>query len=110
MLQLDRLPISLTGDDDLPVIEETGMSPKKRHEVSRMVAYILRMIRINEWDSSVLRIVDVGAGQVCSKRSSLSHLIHGSINLVFRSFILGLSYEIIKGSVAAIKNPCLGCG
>lgn len=64
-LQLDRLPISLEGD--FPQIEETGMSPKKVHEVSRMVAYILQIIRINKWDPSVLRIVDVGAGQVCSK-------------------------------------------
>lgn len=69
--QLDRLPISLQGD--LPLIEETGMSPKKIHEVSRMVAYILRIIRINGWGPSVLRIVDVGAGQVCLKKLR-SHL------------------------------------
>lgn len=62
-LQLDRSPITLAGT--LPQIKETGMSPKKAHEVSRMTAYILQMIRVNNWDLSVLRIVDVGAGQVC---------------------------------------------
>ncbi|XP_006462685.1 hypothetical protein AGABI2DRAFT_186564, partial [Agaricus bisporus var. bisporus H97] len=71
-LLLDRLPISLEGD--FPQIEETGMSPKKVHEVSRMVAYILQIIRINKWDPSVLRIVDVGAGQGYLTRSLKAQL------------------------------------
>ncbi|KXN88186.1 Protein RRNAD1, partial [Leucoagaricus sp. SymC.cos] len=58
--QLPRQAITL---DVRPVMKETGMSPKKAHEVFRMVAYVLEIIKFNEWDISSLRMVDVGAGQ-----------------------------------------------
>jgi hypothetical protein len=45
-------------------MNEIGMSPKKAHEVSRMARYVLETIKVNRWDTAVLRIVDVGAGQV----------------------------------------------
>ena len=46
-------------------MKQTGMSPKKAHEVSRMAQYVLATIKVNAWDPESLRIVDVGAGQVC---------------------------------------------
>jgi len=60
--QLPRNPISM---DALPVMKQTGMSPKKAHEVNRMTHYVLATIKVNAWDPKSLRIVDVGAGQVC---------------------------------------------
>ncbi|KAF9454770.1 hypothetical protein P691DRAFT_754327 [Macrolepiota fuliginosa MF-IS2] len=71
-LQLDRQPI--TFKDTIPTIKETGMSPKKAHEVSRMAAYIFETIRVNSWSPSALRIVDVGAGQGYLTRTLKAHL------------------------------------
>jgi len=61
-VQLSRDPISMNA---LPAMRQTGMSPKKAHEVSRMAHYVLATIKVNAWDPKSLRIVDVGAGQVC---------------------------------------------
>jgi len=70
-LQLPRSPISL---DVLPLLSERGMSPKKAHEVSRMVTYVLRLIRENDIPEHTLRIVDIGAGQGYLTRALKSHL------------------------------------
>ncbi len=61
-LQLPRYPVTLRCAT--PPIKETGMSPKKAHEVSRMATYVVELVRTNGWGSSTLRIVDIGAGQV----------------------------------------------
>jgi hypothetical protein len=60
-MQMPRQPITIEA---LSSIKETGMSPKKAHEVSRMAAYVLEIIKSNDWDPDTLQIVDVGAGQV----------------------------------------------
>ncbi|KAF5360877.1 hypothetical protein D9756_004784 [Leucocoprinus leucothites] len=59
-VQLPRDPVFL---DALPIMKETGMSPKKAHEVSRMAKYVLATINANAWNPADLRIVDIGAGQ-----------------------------------------------
>jgi len=66
-VQLPRDPISM---DALLAMRQTGMSPKKAHEVSRMAHYVLATIKVNAWDPKSLRIVDVGAGQVCMPLSA----------------------------------------
>jgi len=70
-LQLPRSPI---GIDALPLPSEHGMSPKKVHEVSRMSAYVLRLVRENNIPEDTLRIVDIGAGQGYLTRALKSHL------------------------------------
>lgn len=69
-LQMPRYPVTLKYIP--PLIKETGMSPKKVHEVSRMATYVLEIIRTNGWDSSTLRVVDTGAGQVGSVATALT--------------------------------------
>lgn len=63
LYQLPRTPILIP--DLLKLPSEVGMSPKKSHEVARMVTYIVRLIHANNLLGGQLRIVDAGAGQVC---------------------------------------------
>ena len=55
-----------------------GMSPKKTHEVTNMLAYISRLLGTMpasiEQHESMRHIVDVGAGQVRTSLSLVSHL------------------------------------
>ncbi len=65
-LQLPRRPIEMHNysPSDI-IIDDRGMSPKKVHEVSRMVAYIATLLDDLKIERKRIRIVDVGAGQVC---------------------------------------------
>ncbi|KAF8798857.1 hypothetical protein BYT27DRAFT_7228159 [Phlegmacium glaucopus] len=70
--QLDRTPILINNPLNPP--SHTGMSPKKVHEVSRMAAYILHFLQVNNIHTSHIRIVDIGAGQGYLTRTLKHHL------------------------------------
>ena len=73
-LQIPRQPIDIMGgySSQRIIADERGMSPKKIHEVSRMVAYISKLIEDLRIDPKRIRIVDVGAGQVCVSPMTLA--------------------------------------
>lgn len=50
-----------------------GMSPKKQHEVERMISYIRDLFVANGLEPSAVRIVDVGAGQGHLTRALKGH-------------------------------------
>ena len=62
LYRLPRTPMHIPNLLKLP--SEVGMSPKKTHEVTRMVTYIVRFVHANNLLGDQLRIVDAGAGQV----------------------------------------------
>ncbi|PFH53864.1 hypothetical protein AMATHDRAFT_170291 [Amanita thiersii Skay4041] len=63
-LQLPRKPVKINEDLLRKVIlDDRGMSPKKIHEVSRMVIYISNLLNELQLDPKRVRIVDIGAGQ-----------------------------------------------
>lgn len=60
--QLPRTPLPLRAPP-LPAAHAQGMSPKKAHEVARMAAYAVALVRASSFPEESLHIVDVGAGQ-----------------------------------------------
>ncbi|KAK2459662.1 hypothetical protein APHAL10511_008307 [Amanita phalloides] len=63
-LQLTRRPINIDGQSsENTIASDRGMSPKKLHEVSRMVAYIAKLLDDLKIERKRVRIVDIGAGQ-----------------------------------------------
>ncbi|KAF5315094.1 hypothetical protein D9619_007015 [Psilocybe cf. subviscida] len=90
-IQLPRKPIDISHVDTdeaqrrYPRLSQ-GMSPKKAHEVFRMAAYILAVVRANGLPTSApdpgsqrLHIVDVGAGQGYLTRALRALLQHARI-------------------------------
>lgn len=81
-LQLPRRPIELHNNPSNIIFDDRGMSPKKVHEVSRMVAYIAKLLDDLKIERKRVRIVDIGAGQVCDIKTDLrlspAHIDSGS--------------------------------
>ncbi|KAF8630866.1 hypothetical protein AX17_005225 [Amanita inopinata Kibby_2008] len=74
-LQIPRQPINIDGHFPRNVIrDDRGMSPKKIHEVFRMVAYIANLLDELKIDRRRVRIVDIGAGQGYLTRTLKSYL------------------------------------
>ena len=70
-LQLRRDPTPIHDPLALPTTK--GMSPKKQHEVERMISYIRDLFVANSLEPSAVRIVDVGAGQGYLTRALKGH-------------------------------------
>ncbi|KAF8635916.1 hypothetical protein AX15_000093 [Amanita polypyramis BW_CC] len=63
-LQIPRRPVDIDGYPSQNIIaDDRGMSPKKIHEVSRMVAYLAKLLDDLKIERRRVRIVDIGAGQ-----------------------------------------------
>ncbi|KDQ62250.1 hypothetical protein JAAARDRAFT_170491 [Jaapia argillacea MUCL 33604] len=85
-LPLPRTPIPIPPPSTLPNVLPTnsphipsgfyGMSPKKAHEVSRMVAYISHLLSSSPALSEVKHVVDVGSGQ-----GYISRALRDTLNL-----------------------------
>lgn len=71
-LQLPRRPIELDNNASDIIFDDRGMSPKKVHEVSQMVAYIAKLLDDLKIDRKRVRLVDIGAGQVSDIKTDLS--------------------------------------
>lgn len=96
-VQLPRTPINMPH----PLLPtDKGMSPKKSHEVTRMAAYIAKLLAANATDPTAVRIVDVGAGQVRYSQT---------VRITFLKSILGVSNSCAKASAPLYPHTRLGC-
>ncbi|KAI0034620.1 methyltransferase domain-containing protein [Vararia minispora EC-137] len=88
-IELDRLPLSGRNAFRDPEVPLRGMSPKKSHEVLRMVNYVEKLVSTPEL-RDVLHIVDVGAGQ--------GYLARALYNLGFHVLALDSDSSQTKGA------------